>query len=179
MRKYNFVSYDSSNLSDDILWDYWERLHQMIDQENNKYEWNRVYMLKNVQDLTIMVDNKSNDIVGFYMGRFEHNKHTKHNKVSVAPKGRLGRNVRSTSNKPVAKGRNQHHNDESDNDSNKLTIDLIQAFDQKKGYGTLMLIHGAQKAGMKYHNINNLNKYIIINNPYDESIGFYERYELL
>ena len=41
-----------------------------------------------------------------------------------------------------------------------------------------MLIHAAQKVGMKYHNTDNLKKYIVITNPYEESEGFYKKYGL-
>ena len=171
MRKYIFVDYNddqenlSNNLSNTQLWNHWNSLQQNIDQENNKYEWNRIYMLKNIQDLTIMVDKKTNKVVGFYMAKICDIKKIprKKNNTKAAPKSRNSRN-----NTKVPKG-----------GYGTITIDLIQAFDQEQGYGTLMLIHAAQKVGMKYHNTDNLKNYIRINDPYEESIGFYEKYNLL
>ena len=220
MLKHIFLNYDSSDKSgksDNKLWDYWERLHQLIDQENNKYEWNKIYMLKNVENLTIMVHKKTDEVVGFYMGRYGINgikvkpKAVPNPRTKVAPKGRYGTKVSDTENstkvapkgrystkvsdtenstKVAPKGRYSTKPEETEDPTKVsdtaptkaptkiLTIDIIQAFDQNQGYGTLMLIHAAHKVGMKYHNTDNLKNYIIIKNSYKESIGFYEKYNL-
>ena len=177
LRKYLFLTFDDNcdqtDYSEDDLWDYWSKLQKIIDQEENQYNWNRMYMIRNVEDLVIMLDKKSDQIVGFYMAHINHTR-----KPKIAAKGRSGNGSKGRGQSRAAPKKNRIISSGETSDR-KITISLIQAFEQRKGHGTLMLIHAAQRAGMKYHNTNRLKDHISIDAPYEEVLGFYQKYNLI
>lgn len=178
MRKHRFVSYCNSEINDDALWDYWTQLQSIIDQEENKYNWNRMYMIRNIEELVIMVNKKTDQVEGFYMATLgPEPKRTEITKV--APK--KNRNIVSDIKKgrtKVASKKDRTNIVPDINHENRMIISVIQSFVQGNGHGTLMLIHAARKAGMKYHNTSNLKNYLVIQGAYEEAIGFYKRYDL-
>ena len=147
LRKYVFIPFSNPELPEDLLWNYWSKLQKIIDKEENLYNWNRMYMIRNINNLIIMLDKKTKQIVGFYMAQ-------------------LGTNGNDNSSN-------------TDTNQKNITINVIQSFEQKKGHGTVMLIHAARRAGMKYHNPDRLSDYITIQDPYDDSLGFYKKYNLI
>ena len=178
LRKYIFLSFNDPD--EDDLWDYWSKLQKIIDQEENQYNWNRMYMIRNIDDLVIMIDKKSDQIVGFYMAHINHTR--KPSKPAAKGNGSKGKGNGSKGNgsrkNRVAPKKNRTISFRETSDR-KLTISLIQAFKQKKGYGTLMLIHAAQRAGMKYHNTDKLKEYISIEDVYEDAVEFYQKYNLI
>ena len=181
LRKYIFLTFDNNcdqtDYSEDDLWDYWSQLQKIIDQGENQYNWNRMYMIRNIEDLVIMMDKKSDQIVGFYMAYINHSKISK----TAAAKGRGGNGSKGQSSKKnrVVPKKNRTTISSRKTRNRKITINLIQAFEQRKGHGTLMLIHAAQRAGMKYHNTDKLKDYISIEDVYEDARVFYQKYNLI